>query len=117
MHTPSFKEDHISQVPALQLLQNLGFEYLSPAEALALRGGKTSGVLLEDILRQQLQALNRIHYKNEHYAYSESNISTGIQVLKNAPLQEGLISASEAVYKHLTNGYALEQTIEGDKKS
>jgi hypothetical protein len=25
MNTPSFQEDHISQVPALQLLQNLGY--------------------------------------------------------------------------------------------
>jgi hypothetical protein len=30
--TPSFQEDHISQVPALQLLQNLGYTYLRPQE-------------------------------------------------------------------------------------
>lgn len=30
---PSFLEDHISQVPALQLLQNLGWQYLTPEEA------------------------------------------------------------------------------------
>jgi len=35
MDTPSFIEDHISQIPALQLLQNLGYTYLSPDEALA----------------------------------------------------------------------------------
>ena len=29
MDTPSFKEDHISQIPALQLLQKLGYTYLS----------------------------------------------------------------------------------------
>ena len=34
MDTPSFKEDHISQIPALQLLQKLGYIYLSPDEAL-----------------------------------------------------------------------------------
>ena len=38
----SFKEDHISQIPALQLLKKLGYTYLSPDEALAMRGGKTS---------------------------------------------------------------------------
>ena len=27
---PSFLEDHISQIPALQLLQNLGWKYLTP---------------------------------------------------------------------------------------
>jgi hypothetical protein len=28
MDTPSFKEDHISQIPALQMLVNLGYTYL-----------------------------------------------------------------------------------------
>lgn len=37
MNTPSFKEDHISQIPALQLLQKLGGQYLTPEEALQLR--------------------------------------------------------------------------------
>jgi type I restriction enzyme R subunit len=42
MDIPSFKEDHISQIPALQLLQKLGYQYLSPEEALQFRGSKTS---------------------------------------------------------------------------
>ncbi|MCR6640102.1 MAG: type I restriction endonuclease [Sporocytophaga sp.] len=58
METPSFKEDHISQIPALQLLQKLGYTYLSPEEAEKLRGSKTSNVLLEDILRKQLKEIN-----------------------------------------------------------
>lgn len=51
----SFKEDHISQIPALMLLEKLGYTYLTPDEALAMRGGKTSNVLLEDVLRSQLR--------------------------------------------------------------
>jgi type I restriction enzyme R subunit len=51
MDTPSFKEDHISLIPALQLLQKLGYQYLTPEEALQLRGNKTTNVLLEDVLR------------------------------------------------------------------
>ena len=39
MDTPSFKEDHISQIPALQMLQNLGYTYLTPEEADRFRGG------------------------------------------------------------------------------
>ena len=42
MDTPSFKEDHISQIPVLQLLQKLGYQYLSPDEAMQLRGNKTT---------------------------------------------------------------------------
>ena len=58
METPSFKEDHISQIPALQMLQKLGYIYLSPSECEKLRGGKTSNVLLDDILRKQLKEIN-----------------------------------------------------------
>lgn len=40
--TPSLNEDRISQVPALQVLQNLDYTYLSPLEALEMRGGRVS---------------------------------------------------------------------------
>ena len=51
---PSFLEDKISQVPALQVLINLGFEYIPPEEAFRLRGSKSSNVLLDEVLEQQL---------------------------------------------------------------
>ena len=51
---PSFLEDHISQVPALQLLQNLGWQFLTPAAAVAFRAGKLGSVLLETVLVEQL---------------------------------------------------------------
>ena len=56
----SFKENDISQQPALELLQEMGYQYLSPDDALALRGGKMSNVLLEDVLKKQLKELNSI---------------------------------------------------------
>ena len=117
MNTPSFKEDHISQIPALQFLQNLGYTYLTPEEALELRGGKTSAVLLERILEDQLNEINTIQYKGNIHPYSSSNIQSGINALKDVPLQEGLIAANESMYNLLTLGKALEQTIDGDKKS
>ena len=53
-------EKYLSQIPALQLLIGLGFEFLTPAEALRERQGRTSNVLLETILRNQLKGINRI---------------------------------------------------------
>jgi len=47
-----FNEKYLSQTPALQLLINLGYLYLSPSEALAQRQGKAGNVLLENILRE-----------------------------------------------------------------
>ncbi len=117
MTTPSFKEDHISQIPAIQLLVNLGYTYLSPDEALALRGGKTSNVILEPILLEQLQKINSIHYKGDNYDFNEGNIASGINALHDAPLQEGLVSANEHIYDIITLGKSVEQSIQGDKKS
>lgn len=118
METPSFKEDHISQIPALQMLVNLGYTYLSPAEAERLRGGKRSNVLLEDILRKQLKEINSIKVSTTKTSiFTDENIERGILVLKNLPMNEGYIVACEKAYNLLALGHALEQSIDGDKKS
>lgn len=119
MEVPSFKEDHISQIPALQMLQKLGWTYLSPAEAEKLRGGKTSNVLLEDILRNQLKAINsekRISSTKTTYI-SDQNIENGIRVLRDLPMNEGYITACETAYNLLTLGKAFDQSFDGQKKS
>lgn len=111
-----FDEKYLSQIPALQVLVNLGFEYLTPDEALAARGGKASNVLLEEILRGALKAQNRIQHKGTTWLFSEENIQSAIQRLKNVKY-DGLQKTNEAVYDLLTLGVALEQSIEGDVKS
>jgi type I restriction enzyme, R subunit len=119
MDTPSFKEDHISQIPALQMLQNLGYTYLTPEEADRLRGGKSSNVLLDDILRKQLKEINsekRISSTKTTYI-SDANIENGIRTLKELPMNEGYIAACEAAYNLITLGKALEQNVDGEKKS
>lgn len=118
MDTPSFKEDHISQIPALQMLVNLGYTYISPAEADRLRGGKTTNVLLEDVLRKQLNEINSIRVSaSKTSIFSDENIERGILALKNLPMNEGYIAASEKAYNLLTLGQSLEQSVDGDKKS
>lgn len=116
---PSFREDHISQIPALQMLIKLGFKYLTPEEAFIERGGKTSNVILERILKKQLQSMqiNNIQYKGREEKFSEGNISTAISSLKEIDLVEGYMAASQAVYDLITLGKSLEQSISGDKKS
>jgi len=116
MDSFQFDEKAISQIPALQVLVNLGFEYLSPDEALAARGGRSGNVLLEEVLRAQLKNLNRIQYKGARWLFSEENIQSAIQRLKNVKY-DGLLKTNEAVYDLLTLGVALEQSIEGDLKS
>jgi type I restriction enzyme R subunit len=118
METPSFKEDHISQIPALQMLVKLGYTYLSPAEAERLRGGKSTNVLLEDVLRKQLKEINSIRVSaNKTSLFTDENIDRGILALKNLPMNEGYIAACEKAYNLLTLGQALDQSVDGDKKS
>jgi len=114
--TPLWQEDHISQVPALQLLQNLGWTYLAPAEALRQRGGKESRVILTGILAPKLRELNRIRFKGEDHPFSEGNIATAIQALEDIPI-DGLVRTSEKVYDLLRLGKSLPQTILGDTRS
>ena len=111
-----FDEKTLSQIPALQVLINLGYQYLTPAEALVARAGRAGNVLLEEILREQLKKLNRIQHKGGSYLFSEENIQSAIQRLKNVKY-DGLLKTNETVYDLLTLGVALEQSIEGDQKS
>lgn len=71
-----FNEKYLSQIPALQLLVNLGYVYLTPKEAWAARGGKPGNVVLEEILRERIKKNNRIQHKGQAYLFSEENIQT-----------------------------------------
>lgn len=117
MQLPSFIEDHISQIPALQLLMKLGYRYLTPEEALEARGNRSSNVLLETILKKQLEEINKIEYRGKEFEFSQANINTAILALRDLPLQDGFLAANQAFYDLITLGKSLEQTVLGDKKS
>ncbi len=114
--TPQDREDAISQIPALQLLQNLGYTYLTPAEALAQRGGRATGVLLEGILREQLGHINQIRFRGNSYDFSDANLRAAVQALKDV-LYDGLVRTNERVYDLLCLGKSFTQAIDGDTKS
>jgi type I restriction enzyme R subunit len=114
--TPSFLEDRISQIPALQLLQNLGYVYLRPQEVFLERKGRLSNFLLEDVLEKQLRRLNRIRFKGSEYEFSDANIQAAIETLKDVPF-DGLVRTSEKIYDLLSLGKSFEQTVAGDTKS
>ncbi len=113
---PLIKEDHISQIPALQLLQNLGWQYLTPAEANKYRNERTSAVLLDGILETQLRQMNKVQYKGQEYPFTEGNIHSAIQALKEV-LFDGLVRTNEKIYDLLCLGKSLQQSIHGDIKS
>ncbi len=113
--TPSFQEAPISQIPALRLLQQLGYTYLTPEECAVERKGKFGRVILENVLAGQLRRLNKISFKGREVPFSEENIVRGIEALRDIPF-EGLVRTSEKVYDLLTLGKSLDQTIEDETK-
>ena len=117
MQTPSFIEDHISQIPALQLLQNLGYTYLTPEKVLKERQDKLSNVILEDILEQQLLKINNIQFKGKIYPFSPASIRGAIDAIKNVPMFDGLVTTNSKIYDLLTLGKSFEESIGNDRKS
>ena len=48
---PKFQEEYSAKLPALTLLTQLGWRFLSPDAALSKRGGKTDEGVLRPLLR------------------------------------------------------------------
>ena len=116
MSAPSYAEWPDSQGPALRLLEKLGWTVLSPEEAVQMRGGSTSEVLLRPVLEAQLRRLNPIEYKGRRYELSGGNAHEAAEKLRRLP-EASLVQANERAYDLLMLGTSVEQEVEGDRKS
>lgn len=116
MKSFKFNEEYLSQIPAIQFLINLGYTYISPSDALHERQGKKSQVILESILSNKLKEINKIQQIGKTHLFSEENIQSAIQKLKNIKY-DGLLKTNEVIYDLITLGTAMEQTIDGNSKS
>lgn len=115
-NTPPFTEDAVSQLPALHLLQKLGWTLLTPAEALKLRGGRKGEVILRPVLEQQLASINEFEYRGHRYRFDRSAVEEGIRALTNLG-DDGLTRTNEKVWELLRFGKGVPQTVDGDTKS
>ncbi len=115
-YADDYVEEVSSQLPALQLLTNMGWHYLTPAKALALRGGSPPVWVLTEVLTPWLAQHNDIPYKGQRHPFSEANISEATKRLTNEVLPS-LLQSNERLYELLTLGTSLRQTLEGDRKS
>lgn len=103
----NLKEAELSQVPAIHLLWNMGWNYITEEQALVERGGRFHNLLLEKTLREQLKKLNGSDKNKDGVSFSEANFDNAINELKNVPY-EGLISTSEKIYDLITLGKSYE---------
>ena len=107
-----------SQIPALQLLVALGFEPLSQADALSLRGNRLRNVVLDDVLAESLMRINRFTHKGKEYSFDLSDAHEAMRRLKPTPdRMKGLKGTNQDVYDSLVLGTTITKTIDGDSKS
>lgn len=114
MEKDLFSEFNISQKPALDLLQKMGYIYISVDEC-KLQRGSLYNVLLKDILREQLKKLNKINYGSENKEFSSNNIDKAIEDLDES-LVDGLVKTSEKIYDSLILGKSYPEIV-GDNKT
>jgi len=96
MDNVNFDEAKQSQLPAVELLVNLGWEYLPASEALALRGDDDSKILLGEVLRRSLMRINSYEYAGQTYKFSESALATKVDELESTRV-EGIIDTSRDI--------------------
>lgn len=112
--TPNPKEQYASHLPALHLLCNLGWNFLTTEQALAMRGG-TREVMLRSRLVEVLQT-RRYEYKGQWYPLSSSGIEQVLRELSGLSLAEGLMVANERLYGKLALGITVTEFMPDGKK-
>ena len=107
-------EKHLSQLPALHLLQKMEprWRLLTREEAERERGGKRANVYLDSILKESLARINRVELRGQSYPFTEGSLAEAVERLKR-PRPSGLLRINEELTDLLLLGTAVEQTVEG----
>ena len=110
-----YNERPESQEPAIELLEKLGWKYLSPSDAEKQRGNLYNVILKDDLMNFLKE--QRYEYKGEKFQFSSSNIAHAISDI-DIPLQSGLMKTSKEIYDLLIYGKSYEEDLyDGGKSS
>ncbi len=113
---PSYLEKVQSQLPALELLIKMGWQYLTPEETTRLRSGRMGSAILEPILLEHIRTHCCYEFKGAVHPFTENAIQNAVQALK-AFRATGATHQHEQAYDLLCLGTSVPQTVEGDTKS
>lgn len=107
-------EKHLSQLPALHLLQKMrpAWRLLTREEANRERGGRRTNVFLDGILKENLARINRVELRGRSVPFTENGLAEAVERLKG-PRPTGLLRVNEELTDLLLLGTAVEQTVEG----
>lgn len=115
----NFDEARQSQLPAVALLLQLGYQYLSRQQALELRGGHENRYLLTDVLKRSLMRINNYEYEGEQRQFSESDIDMIADELENYEFN-GIIDTSREISAKIMpklGGSSIEVSVGGRRES
>lgn len=120
--TPNFQEEFSAKIPALTLLTNLGYTFITPSECEALRGNtlanekrSTHQVILLPIMRAFL-AKQTFSFAGKQHTLSEAAIDKVMHEL-NPAMNLGVKAANEKIYNALMYGVSVTEFIDGKKAS
>ncbi len=108
-----FSEEFAAKIPALTLLANLGYQYLTPQQCGAMRTSNHK-VILNDILKQFLQQ-QQVSARGKTFKLSANNITKIINKFNNFAMEGGLISTNKKIHEDLVYGHTVSQTVDGTK--
>jgi type I restriction enzyme R subunit len=112
--TPATDEKHLRQ-NAIDLLTRMGYTYISPEEMARYRDSDAQ-VVLRDLLRERLAALNSYEYKGKTRRFDENTIERAIDDLDES-LGEGLMAANQKITDQLVLGNAYAQELPGGERN
>jgi len=111
----SLSEAGREQLQALMTLSALGWRYLPRADVDRQRRHRRANVLLEDTVQRQLSSLNRIRWNGRTHPFSQGNVETAVERLRDVRF-DGLLRTNERLTDLLQLGIALPQTVEGQSR-
>lgn len=114
-----FDEARQSQLPMVELLVNMGYQYISASEVVRQRGGDTGNFILKEIASEALMRINGYEYNGEVFKFSEKDVWDSVNELESIQF-EGLIDTSRNIYNTImptSGGRTIKVTHDGKSQS
>jgi len=99
----------ISQFPALDVLNKMGYTIIPPEKAEKMRGNLYN-VILKEVLYERLTVINGFIFKGSKYKFSEKNIQQAMQDIDES-LTDGLIKTNEKIFDSLVLGRSYPENL------
>ena len=93
----NFDEARQSQLTFIELLLNMGYQYISASDAMVERGQDTTNFFLSEISAKKLMEINSYEIDGVVYKFSEKDVRDSIDELANIQY-EGLIDTAQKIY-------------------